>query len=298
MAAVWLAVPLQKCPEWGSWGLYNLHGFSNHRWYQAPLSEISFPPVPLDSLELRALSSAWTLRGFAHTLAHPLGHHTLVVPTFELTLCSDFCSNGMPPPPAQLRFPALVLWRLAHPHCLTRLLALPSCCPVLGLPLIWEITQQVSLQDTQEFLTNILSRPAWGGELIRKDRKKYCVWFFSVWGKTVNDIEKRQKCMKWLPVIQSRGDNHNDWAGKCPFNHLSVSVPIKICVYQLSWMNSRCYSTCVFHSSVCHEHFQGCQWWETCFPFSKNVNYIPQRSLFFLPPPAYLRICFFGCCCC
>ena len=149
------------------------------------------------------------------------------------------------------------------------------------------------MQDTQEFLTNILSRPAWGGELIRKDSKKYCVWFFffpfSVWGKTVNDIEKWQKCMKWLPVIQSPGENHNDWAGKYPFNHLSASAPIKICVYQLSWMNSCCYSTCVFHSSICHEHFQGCQWWETCFPFSKNVNYIPQRSFF-----PHQRICAFA----
>lgn len=48
-------------------------GFQTPSLISAPLSEISFPPVPLDSLELRALSSAWTLRGFAHTLAHPLG---------------------------------------------------------------------------------------------------------------------------------------------------------------------------------------------------------------------------------
>ena len=34
---------------------------------------------------------------FAQTLAPPLRHHTLAAPTFGLTLCSDFCSHGMPP---------------------------------------------------------------------------------------------------------------------------------------------------------------------------------------------------------
>lgn len=197
-----------------------------------------------------------------------------------------------PPPPTQLQFQALVLWLLAHPHCLTRPLALPSCCPVLGLSLIWEITSKVSLQDTQEFLTNILSRPAWGGELIRKDRKKYCVCFFSVWGKTVNDTEKWQKWMKWLSVIQSPGDTHNDWAGKYPFNHLSASAPIKICVYQLSWMNPQLFDLCfsLLHLSQAFSRmpmmrnmlslFQECKLYSTAF--------------FFFSPPAHLHICFFG----
>ena len=152
MAAVWLTVPLQKCPKWGSWGLYSLHWISTHHWHQASLSEISFPPVPLDSLELWTLSSAWTLRCFAHTLAHPLGHHTLAAPNFGLfwllfwLLCFDFCSNGMPPIP--------YLAAISSPGTMT---ACPSSLsnqtpgPALLLPCVWLVS------DLRDYLTSLIA---------------------------------------------------------------------------------------------------------------------------------------------